>query len=212
MIEEINEILNELIDIHADKSGAIDFDTNNRARAIWYLQGSGISSVYAVIAMYQMGFALSAAREWRIVNENRELIVLFDFMSDDDRRVRGWYNSGVIERKKDENPGAVHPSLTDEFYKKEQEIRRKLLSELSTFAHPTIKTARYNVHKTPLGEIFDYSWVTLREFPEIKIIIKAALTCAIDNLRFPLRTSNNTQEVRDKLDALYARANQLIPE
>jgi hypothetical protein len=206
--EAVLDVLQRLVKIHRDTAELVDFNVEDRRRAIWYLQGSSISTAYSIFGMYKNGYAVGASHEWRFVNELRDLVALFDGMSDDNkndiRKIKAWYKGRIVERERHELLSSKDiTNLGDDFYIREKKIKNQLLDELSIFAHPSINASRYNVYKLPIGEVYDYEWSRLKDFEDIKVPIYASLTCAIHCLITPQRTLNQTQEVRDELNTLY---------
>lgn len=202
--------LEELTNLHIELSERIDFNKDDRRRAIWYLQGCSISTTRTVLTMYKEGYAVAMSHEWRFINEVRELVQLFDIMQDNDRRINAWYKGHVINWKNGEHPTEPFMEiLGDEHFLKTEKARKDLINQLSKFAHPTT-IVRYNVHRTHDGELFDYEWSTIKEFEELKIIVRAALMCSIHCFLLPLRTINLDQSTRDKLTKLYNEAEATI--
>lgn len=206
----IEQIISRLIEIHTASKQRIDFEIDDRKKAIWYVQGCAISTSESIFSMYLGGYAVAASHQWRFVNELRDLVALFDRIQDDDRRVKAWYRGEVIERKRNEPINdVVNRLLGDEFYSKEIEARKALMDSLSTFVHPTVKVVRYNVYKKPNTEEFDYDWSTLRINDEILIIVKTSLICAIHCLNGALNTLRQPIEVENELNLLYAKINNI---
>ena len=204
MPEEIPPMLERLSEIHKALTSQVDFASENRGRAIWYLQGAAISTAYALWSMYKTGLAVPASHEWRYVNEIRDLVTLFEHMEDGDRRIRAWYRGEVVERRRRE-PLPEMPGLPEEFYETETANRREHLDTLSKFVHPTIKVARYNASPYMGAEVFIYDWSYFEEFDELLIIVNTALICSIHSLLIPATTLPVSLEVRRELNTLFAR-------
>jgi hypothetical protein len=211
MEDQAKEILNYLKKVHISNSKLVDFSVNDKKKAIWYLQGSSISTAYSVLDHFVNGHAISAAKEWRFANEIRDLIALMDGMEEDDRRIKAWYKGHVVERKKGELlPRLKNSPLPEAFYADEEKIKREHIDELSKLVHPTLNAVRYNAYRLPSGsEAFSYDWDLLKKFSDINLIIKSALICAVHSLSYPLRTFNLTQPVRDNLNELYETASKM---
>ena len=204
--KSVIDVADRLVKEHKDLRKSIDFKTNNKSRAIWYLQGATISAIYALWTMYENGLNVSESHEWRYVNEIRDLISLFENMQEDDRRIAAWYKGHVVERSRKDTL-TEHEGMPVGFYEAEREVRLNHLDELSKFIHPTIKVARFNVYRSPFGEQFSYDWSDMKFFNETLIIVKTAVICSIHALLLPSTSNPISYELRLELNDLYKKVN-----
>lgn len=151
-------VIERLIELHQVNHSKIELKNQDRKQAIYFLQGSAITS--AINARKLKNEVGMLGREWRYISELTYAVEYFDELGDDSREIAAWFNkNGFVERKakkgkidsaKRQQKSQLHQSHF-ELYDK---LHGKINHELSQFAHATYKSTRGNTRKH--SKIFDY--------------------------------------------------------
>jgi|SRR3972149_2696780 len=167
---ELERILTEATKIHQGFRDRINFSVQNRAHAIYLLQGSVLTNALAALNSARQGYLNQVLATTRLLFESIELMDFFASIADDDRHLQAWYRDEVVTPPKPSESRTyadhikalrgVFPSADERQLRRIQELQRKRWEFLSKSAHPTLRAVRYNM--TPEGA-FSYNCWMLRE-------------------------------------------------
>lgn len=158
--ENLKKMLFEAYRVHKTFIRKIDFNIENKAHAIYLIQGGALTATANAYTFNLGGYYLPTQQQKRFIDEAINLIWFFDENPDTTRQISAWFRNEVVER----TPGnkgnlslkqRAKINFTDEYHIQEiDKSTKKLIDYSSTIMHPTLKAVRLGLSKST--HIFDY--------------------------------------------------------
>lgn len=202
--------IERLIELHKINYNRVDFTQVNAAHAIYFLQGGAITT--AINARKLVNEAGMLAREWRFASEISATVEYFDELEPNSKDLNAWLNKGVLPERKpikskktDSTKRQEISGLSEEHFQLQDQIQKRLINELSRFAHPTLQSVRYNSKK--FSHEFDYYQTYTDDQAELEKYHSTYVSEAISCFLFPVRSLPLPIEQRIELRDMKVQLN-----